>query len=321
MAGRFARHAACLLLDVNSTTDDHPQDMRTTVCIYLPADATSNLPTVKSMNLNSFAVENRLWLERPLCRRYATVVFCRGGITWGGAAQDSTRPIWWALGTLNDGGTEFLGAWKSVDEISGLPPDVFGQLRERGVLSIRFCIGNIGDAEKVFRETLRHAAVMPSMQELLATADAMAMPRHRVKVAQMLRAVVELEDSQAAHAKFGEFQGSNLGERYPEIVHQWDEALSRFESFYALDAPLRELVRSADRMAADVSECLRRAIKRHGQFTDSTTALDFVVACLDKVERGLDRDGAAALAAGRARLAFRRRAVSAPDAAGLLTPA
>ncbi|NCT81629.1 MAG: hypothetical protein GXC94_00640 [Comamonadaceae bacterium] len=273
------------------------------------------------MNLNSFAVESRLWLERPLCRRYATVVFCRGCIPWNSAAPDSSRSIWWALGTLNDGGSEFLGAWKSVDENAGLPPDVFGQLRERGVLSMRFCIGNIGDTETAFREALRHAAVMPSMQELLASADAMARPRHRVKVAQMLRAVAELEDSQAARAKFGEFQGSELGERYPEIVQQWREALPRFESFYALDAPLRELVRSADRMAADVSECLRRAIKRHGQFTDSTTALGFVVACLDKVERGLDRDRAAALASGRARLAFRRGAVSAPDVAGVLTPA
>lgn len=260
------------------------------------------------------------WVSRPLCRRYAYVVFRASKVKLRTGSEECAT-TWWALGTLNEGGTEFLGAWKSVDENSGLSPGVFGQLCERGVLSIRFCIGNIGDADTVFKETLRHAAVMPSMQELLATADAMVMPRHGVKVAQMLRAVVELEDSQAARAKFGEFQVSHLGERYPKIVHQWDDALSRSESFYALDAPLRELVRSADRMAADVSECLRRAIKRHGQFTDSTTALDFFVACLDKVERGLDRDRAAALASGRARLAFRRRAVSAPDAAGLLTPA
>jgi transposase-like protein len=267
---------------------------------------------------DSFAAS---WTRRPLCRRYATAVIRRSLFVPDSAVHGSSPSIWWALGTLNDGGTEFLGAWINLNEYSGLPPDVFGQLCERGVLSIRFCIGNLGDAERVFRETLRHAAVMPSLQELLATADATAKPRHRVKVAQMLRAVDELEDVQAARAKFGEFQGSELGERYPEIVHQWDEALSRSESFYALDAPLRELVRSADQMAADVSECLRRAIKRHGQVTDYTAALDFVVACLDKVERGLDRDRAAALASGSARLAFRRRTVSAPDAAGLLTPA
>jgi len=218
-------------------------------------------------------------------------------------------------------GSEFLGAWRNVDENAGLPPEVFGQLCERGVLSMRFCIGNIGGAETVFRETLRHAAVVPSMQELLASAEALVRPRHRVEVARALRAVAELDGSQAARAKFGEFQGSALGERYPEIVQQWDEALSRSEAFYALDAPLRELVRSADRMAADVSECLTRAIKRHGQFSDSATALDFVVACLEKAERGLDRDRAAALATGRARLSFRRSAASAPGVARGLTPA
>ncbi|MFG6417263.1 transposase [Roseateles sp. DC23W] len=305
----------------------HLQDGHQSAASDLAFPDALSLATIGPLFINSAEVREmstfigsttETWVSRPLCRRYAYVVFRASKVKLRTAIEEN-GPTWWALGTLNDGGSEFLGAWKNADGNAGLPPDVFGQLCERGVLSIRFCIGNIGGAEMVFRETLRHAAIVPSMQELISSADTLVRPRHRVKVARMLRTVAELDNSQAARAKFREFQGSALGERYPEIVHQWDEALSRSEAFYALDAPLRELVRSADRMAADVSECLTRVIKRHGQFSDSTTALDFVVACLEKAERGLDRDRAAALATGRARLSFRRSAASAPGVARVLT--
>jgi len=261
------------------------------------------------------------WLRRPLCRRYATVVIRRCELACTSVTPDPVLAIWWALGTLNDGGSEFLGVWENPDQMSGLPLEVFGDLHERGVLSVRFCVGNIGGAEAAFRETLRHAAVVPSMQEQLASADAQVRPRHRVEVSQMLRSVAKLGNLQAARAALSVFQASKLGERYPEVVHQWDGALSRLEPLYALDAPLRELVRSADQMASDVSECLRRAIKRHGPFADSTTALDFVVTWLDKAERGLDCARAAALATGRARVSYRQRSISAPDAAGVLMSA
>jgi len=269
------------------------------------------------MKLSTCEDQAQRWLERPLCRRFATVVFCRNVSRWTGAAPASSQAVWWALGTLNDGEAEVLGAWKEVDEKAALLSEVFGQLHERGVVSIRFCVGNIGSTETVFRETFRHAAVVPSIEDDLAAAVSMARPRHRPAVWSRLRATAELDCSEDARSEFAIFQASELGERYPGIVRQWDEALARFEAFYALDASSRELVRSADRTAADLRERLNRAIQRHGPFTDPATALDFVVAWLSKAERALDRGRTFARGAGVAGSGSHRSLALASGAAGV----
>ncbi len=259
------------------------------------------------------------WTRRPLCRRYATAVFCRTVSHRVHGDPADSQAIWWCLGTLNDGGTEFLGAWKTASEKSGPPSNVFGELRDRGVLSIRFCIGNIGCADAIFKQTFQHAAAMPSFEDLLVSSAASAKPRHRLSVQDQLRSIAQLEDLAAARSEFAIFQGSTLGERYREIVEQWDEALARCQAVYALRAPLRELVRSSDRTAAHVSACLNRAIKRHGPFTGSASALDFVVAWLDKAERGLEFDRRASWASSTAGPSRPRGFMPLAGAAGMLT--
>lgn len=259
------------------------------------------------------------WTRRPLGRRYATAVFCKSQPSGAGGVHATSQAIWWGLGTFSDGEPEFLGAWKTVDEKSGLPPGVFGDLRGRGVLSIRFCIGNIGWADAEFGQAIQHAAVIPSAADLLALSTDIAKPRHRLSVQDQLRSIAELENLAVARAEFAKFQGSNLGERYPEIVRQWNEALARFDPLYALQAPMRELVRSADRTAADLNARLNRAIKRHGPFADSTAALDFVVVWLDKAERDLCGRRTAIRALDTAAPSPQRGFLPAADAVGVPT--
>jgi transposase-like protein len=133
-----------------------------------------------------------------------------------------------------------------------------------------------------------------------------------------LRQQAEACTLEQARSELASFQLSPLGERYPSVVQLWGEALARFEPLFALPEPVRQLVRSADRTAMEVHERLTRAIHRHGPFSDSAAALDFVEDALLRAERSLDRQWAAAMA-GEAwgpmlphRVLPARAAVSAP---------
>lgn len=142
--------------------------------------------------------------------------------------------------------------------------------------------------------------------------------RQRPAAERAIRNVIDAGSLDEAHTRMSKVQLSPLGERYPSVVQLWGEALARFEPLFALPEPVRQLVRSADRTAMEVHERLTRAIHRHGPFSDSAAALDFVEDALLRAERRLDRQWAAAMA-GEAwgpmlphRVLPARAAVSAP---------
>lgn len=126
---------------------------------------------------------------------------------------------------------------------------------------------------------------------------ARACSRERIALTSCLRAVAEADHLHVANSHMGRLQASSFGERYPEVVQRLREALAATEPNYALNSQLRAHIRSADRTAAEVRGCLARAILRHGPFTDSAAALDFVATFLARAERRLDRKRAAAVAA------------------------
>lgn len=200
----------------------------------------------------------------------------------------------WALGHLVTGESEVLGAWPIDAAEAVAPPAVFGELHSRGAEFIRVGIGDFAGTEAEFLRTFRHAEVVESVERALASCVGAVPPRHRLAVSAGLRAAADAADLASGLVALGRFQSSGLGERYPEVLQQWREALARFEPIYSLHAPLRGLVRSADLRAAEVRGRLSRAILRHGPFPDSEAALGFVAATLLRIERQWDREREAA---------------------------
>ncbi|KAK6024704.1 hypothetical protein OSTOST_09483 [Ostertagia ostertagi] len=230
-----------------------------------------------------------------------------------------SRTICWALGTLLEGDSEMLGAWENSLENPALAPEVFGELHDRGVVSIRFCVGDVAGAEAKFVNTFRHAGLLPSVEASLARLAPQAAPRHRATLVTNLRATAEAGSLDAAGAELAKLQASEPGKKCAAIVRQWGEALAGFEPLFDLDASLRERISSADRTAAKLNEKLNREIQRHGPFSDSAAAFDFVVAWLAKAERGLDRDRAVQSSAKRSSRRFSQSRPSATGASGVPT--
>lgn len=258
----------------------------------------------------------RYWLDRPLCRRYVTAVFGTSSVQLQDGS-DRHRSVCWALGSLIGGELEVLGTWQIQIATTVPTPSVFGELQVRGAEFIRFGVGDFGGAESAFKETYRNGELIDSVEQLLESVVARVPRRHRLEVSNGLRAAAEAESLEAGRSELAGFQASRLGERYPEVVQRWREALARFEPIYSLNAQLRGLIRSADRTAADVRGRLARAIHRHGPFTDSAAALAFVAVTLARAEQRLDRERAAVVAAREAGVAASRRAAPKSGAAGV----
>jgi len=237
------------------------------------------------------------WLARPLCHRYAAAVFSR--IQLRGSTAKS-QAVCWVVGSSIDGEAEVLGAWSAVPGPWVASEMIFSALQARGTEFIRFCIGNPTGMGHQFTGAFERSEFVASVEQVLQSIQSQVPPRDRLEVSRHLRPAADAENLEAARSELAKFQASRLGERYPEVVQHWSDALAGFVPIYGLHPQLRELVRSADRTAAEVRERLTRAILRHGPFVDADAALDFVAGTLLRTEQSLDRERARALAARHA---------------------
>lgn len=84
-----------------------------------------------------FARQQRArWLSRPLCRRYAAGFFSHAPVTVTHGGAPEMRLIHWAIGSLQDGESEILGAWFEqavmADDLKARGVEGFGYQLEWG---------------------------------------------------------------------------------------------------------------------------------------------------------------------------------------------
>lgn len=84
------------------------------------------------------------WTGRPLCRKYAAVVFDRVVIGQSACRQEGRTAFGWALGALSDGQTEVLGWWQHSESAPVEWSMVGTQLAARGVERIRVVVDHSG---------------------------------------------------------------------------------------------------------------------------------------------------------------------------------
>jgi transposase-like protein len=259
------------------------------------------------------------WLRRPLCRRYAVVVFGTFSKLKLGTEPNANRTICWAFGTLLNGDSEILGAWHS-DTNAAIPPEVFGQLYHRGIEFVRCGLGDLAGVEPAFMAAFRNSATCPSIEQTLAATLADVKAGHRSAMSRLLRAKVGDPIDAIPTVSSPDISSAELRERYPKLTRQWDEAVALFRHLFALPEPYRRLVRSVDRAAAELRGRLERSIHRHGPFVDSDEAFDFVVAGLRRADLQLDREARAAQHARDASAwQFRHRLPTSDGAVGTAT--
>lgn len=231
----------------------------------------------------------------PLCCRYLLLHFETVSTPVPRRDPMHHQAVRWALGVLEDGQYEVLGAWAEPEAGATGWEEVFQDLQVRGVEKTRFVIVNeCSEVSAAVPTAYSGATVLPSTGQLLRQSLAQMAPRHRRFGGDALGAIREARTTQAARAVLAGLAASLWGATYPAVVERWRDAVEDLAPFYALSPRLRQLVLAGDEAAQRVIGTLQRAVARKRCFPSRAAAVTFISEVLDRVDLGFCTAGPAA---------------------------
>lgn len=225
----------------------------------------------------------------PLCRSYFAVHFDNVPLLPSARGAQASGELHWMFGSAPDEESEVFGAWVKAESRGTDWRAVLDTLKNRGVERIRFAIS--GDLTN-FREDLRArfpgALALPSFARLLDRSVSLVAARHRAPVGQRLRDIVRAESGLGAQGVLAEFASSRWGDRYPAIAADWRIALEQGWALWSMTPTRRQQVLFGDARAFAMNRLLRKALDRHGGFSDGEAAASYARVTLSRALSRLD---------------------------------
>lgn len=240
--------------------------------------------------------------ELPLCSTYLSVHFEALPVHERRPGSTHGVSVYWGLGALADGQLDILGVWLAPGEGDMLWRTVFGDLKVRGLETMRFVTGTDPEVigTSLFASYPRTMA-LTSIGCFVRQIEADLTETDRVAADCMLRALRAAGTVQDARAALADLAASPLGGKYPAAVTRWEAELERLRPLYALTPRLRRIISRAEDAAHRLDQRLCRALDGRTCFNDGETAASFVAGTLMRAESDLG-----SLAASSARSIGRR---------------
>lgn len=222
----------------------------------------------------------------PLCRRYQALLFDVARVQVGGGGGAASRAIVWALGLTGAGQWDVLGVWpSSIAGASGWP-DVFADLKVRGVERVRvFTFPECEEARQAADAAFPQAISLPSLGWLRRVSLMRAPPRGRPSVAEVVDRVCNAGSLASARDTLDAFASGPLVAHCDASMDLWRGALERLAPYYALPEQLRRHIRSGDDIVVGLHEAVGRAVAKRGAYPDTDAALSLVLEALRRAGR------------------------------------
>jgi len=221
--------------------------------------------------------------QPPLCCRYFLLTSDALSVQ---VRQDGLVPdqvVHWALGSA-DGALEVLGLWPEPASGFANGPEIFDDLRARGVERIRFAATNDLTA---LRAAYPGATMLPAVGRVLRESLAQVAPRDRESVAPALSAFRDASTERSARALLARLSATPSASKYPDLIDRWQSLLPQLAPYFALPPRLRQIVLRADEGVQWIRVQLVRAVGRHGQFDDRDAAISFLEEVLGRAGQKL----------------------------------
>ena len=187
--------------------------------------------------------------------------------------QVANRPIYTAVAVTVDGERDILGLWIGEGgEGAKYWLQVLTEIRNRGVndVCIIVCDGLKGLPDSignVWPQTIVQSCVLHLIRQTFRLAG----KQHWGAIAKSLRPVYTAPTETAARERFSEFK-AEWGERYPGIVHMWENAWAEFVPFLAFDVEVRKIIFSTNAIES-LNARFRRATRARGHFPTEQAAV------------------------------------------------
>jgi len=237
------------------------------------------------------------WLGRPLCRGYRIAVFATAQVAVRLDDGPQGHRIGWALGFLPNTEAEVLGLWAQPDADAVVMHD----LHERGVERIAMVIdAGWPSAASEALSAYPRARAAPSTEHFVRRVTAPLPRRLRGAVTDDLRAAFAEQGGAALLDAVRSAERSAARRARTQEPVGVNQALRLRAALQTLPEEARRFVLAADRTASVLLEELARAVQRNGYFLNRAAAIEFLANTLQRAERRMGRERAAA--AGRGRL-------------------
>ena len=207
------------------------------------------------------------WQHRPLPDTYAIIYLDAIHVKVRDAGAVTTRAVYLAIGVDETGHKEVLGLWLGEHEGAKFWLSVLNELKVRGVKDILI---TVVDGLKGFPEALETAFPYTTVQtcivHLLRYSLSSASYRERKALAAALKPLYQAENADRAAVLLDEFEGSELGQRYPDVIRAWRQKWTYVIPYFAFSPLLRKAIYTTNAIES-LNATVRRAVHARGHFT------------------------------------------------------
>ena len=215
------------------------------------------------------------WQNRPLADTYAIVYLDAIHVKVREAGAVSTRAVYLAIGIDETGHKAVLGFWLGEHEGAKFWLTVLHELKMRGLKDILIAVV---DGLKGFPEALETAfpntTVQTCIVHLIRHSLSSSSYRERRQLAAVLKPIYQAESADRAESMLDEFEQSELGQRYPDVVRSWRQRWTYVIPFFAFSPLIRKAIYTTNAIES-LNATVRRAVRartlhqyRRGEETD-----------------------------------------------------
>ena len=228
--------------------------------------------------------EVKAWQSRPLDPVYPVIYLDALVVKVRDSHQVRNKAAHIAVGIDLDGVKHVLGIWVQTSEGAKFWAGVLAELRNRGITDtlIVCCDGLTGFPEAI-EATWPQATVQTCVVHLIRASMRFVSYKDRKKVAAGLKAIYTAPTVEAAETALLDFEGSELGQRYPATVSTWTSAWERFIPFLEFPPELRKVIYTTNSIES-LNYQLRKIIKNRGHFPNDQAIVKLLWLAIRDIE-------------------------------------
>ncbi|MFN8037606.1 MAG: IS256 family transposase [Acidimicrobiales bacterium] len=228
--------------------------------------------------------EVKAWQTRPLEELYPIIYLDALVVKVRDGHQVRNKAAHIAVGVDLDGIKHVLGIWVQATEGAKFWAGVCAELANRGVKDVLIvcCDGLTGFPEAI-EATWPQATVQTCVVHLIRASMRFVSYKDRKKVAAGLKAIYTAPTVEAAETALLDFEGSELGQRYPATVSTWTSAWERFIPFLEFPPEVRRIIYTTNAIES-LNYQLRKIIKNRGHFPNDDAVIKLLWLAIRDIE-------------------------------------
>ena len=228
--------------------------------------------------------EVKAWQTRPLEELYPIIYLDALVVKVRDGHQVRNKAAHIAVGVDLDGIKHVLGIWVQATEGAKFWAGVCAELANRGVKDVLIvCCDGLSGFPEAIEATWPQATVQTCVVHLIRASMRFVSYKDRKKVAAGLKAIYTAPTVEAAETALLDFEGSELGQRYPATVSTWTSAWERFIPFLEFPPEVRRIIYTTNAIES-LNYQLRKIIKNRGHFPNDDAVIKLLWLAIRDIE-------------------------------------